>query len=93
MSNLSPSDEKNYLHLYSTAIESGINSFDTAPNYLNGYSDKFLGKLIKTNNRDQLFLTSKVFFENSYSNKRLVYLQHLLMKLLMGPYKQSVLII
>ena len=67
MTNLDPSDEKEKLKLYTCAYESGINSFDSAPNYLNGYSDIFLGKLIKQVGRENLFITNKVFFSNPHS--------------------------
>lgn len=67
MTNLNPLDEKEKLNLYANAYESGINSFDSAPNYLDGYADIFLGKLIKQIGRKNLFITNKVFFSNPYS--------------------------
>lgn len=67
MNNIQPENEKDQLKLYVKAFENGINSLDTAPNYQNGYSDIFLGKLLKILPRDELFLSSKVFFKNNYS--------------------------
>jgi aryl-alcohol dehydrogenase-like predicted oxidoreductase len=41
------------------AFESGINFFDTAPNYNNGDSEKLIGRTLK-NNRDNIIIASKV---------------------------------
>jgi len=40
------------------AFESGINFFDTAPNYSNGGSEKLIAKALK-NNRDKIIIASK----------------------------------
>lgn len=67
MTNLSKVDERKKLQLYKSAFNQGINSFDSAANYQDGYSDIFLGKLIKEFGRENLFVTNKVYFENGYS--------------------------
>jgi len=40
------------------AFESGINFFDTAPNYSNGNSERLIGKTLKAN-RDKIIIASK----------------------------------
>ena len=67
MANISRDSESEKLDLFTEAYSLGVNSFDTAPNYQNGYSDEFLGKLIKEIGRNKSFVTSKVYFTNPYS--------------------------
>ena len=59
MTNLSKVDERKKLQLYKSAFNQGINSFDSAANYQDGYSDIFLGKLIKEFGRENLFIRSE----------------------------------
>lgn len=77
MTNLSPEEEMEKINLYSEAFELGINSFDTAPNYQDGYSDIFLGKLSKSLGREKLFISSKVFFPNAYSKEQSLSPKHI----------------
>src|SRR3990167_1174352 len=50
-------DDESQKTLYE-AFESGINFFDTAPNYSNGGSEKLIAKALK-NNRDKIIIASK----------------------------------
>ena len=51
--------KKNRLKTLYEAFESGINFYDTAPNYSNGDSERLIGKTLK-NNRDKIIIASKV---------------------------------
>ena len=42
------------------ALELGINSFDTAAMYAAGASEEYLGKILRTENREKVFVTTKV---------------------------------
>ena len=68
MNNIGSSQESEKLKLYTKAYDLGINSFDSSPNYLNGYSDIFLGKLVKEIGRENVFVSNKVYFANPYSD-------------------------
>lgn len=68
MTNIGVNHESEKLKLYTQAYDFGINSFDSAPNYQNGYSDVFLGKLVKEIGRENVFISNKVFFANPYSD-------------------------
>lgn len=52
-------DENNALNILKEARASGINCFDTAPIYGLNQAENILGKFIKTENRDNLIITSK----------------------------------
>lgn len=86
MTNISPAEESQKLKLFSEAFELGINSFDTAPNYQDGYSDIFLGKLVRELGRENLFISSKIYFPNNYSNEKSLSNSHLV-KTLDGSLK------
>lgn len=65
----------NYLHeekditTIRRAIELGVNRFDTAESYAEGYAEEIIGKAIKGFNRSTLFLASKVAPSNlDYDN-------------------------
>ena len=68
MTNIDVKHESEKLKLYTQAYDFGINSFDSSPNYQNGYSDVFLGKLVKQIGRENVFISNKVFFANPYSD-------------------------
>ena len=68
MTNIDVKHESEKLKLYTKAYDFGINSFDSSPNYQNGYSDVFLGKLVKQIGRENVFISNKVFFANPYSD-------------------------
>ena len=68
MTNIEVSQESEKLKLYTHAYDLGINSFDSSPNYQNGYSDVFLGKLINQIGRENAFVSNKVYFANPYSD-------------------------
>ena len=67
MTNISNQDWEKQLRLYETANEFGINSFDTAPHYLDGMSEKFLGELLSRIQREKVFVSSKVFYNHKES--------------------------
>jgi len=48
--------------MLNTALDLGINYFDTAPAYGNGYSETLIGDVMKTR-RDECVLASKVWYE------------------------------
>ena len=50
--------EKTALKILNTAFEAGITHFDTAPLYGNGYSEKIVGKFLKTK-RNKISITTK----------------------------------
>ncbi|MEW9702205.1 aldo/keto reductase [Paenibacillus sp. SI8] len=54
-------DEQTSKEIFNRSREKGINFFDTANIYNGGLSEEILGRLIK-GSRDELVLTSKVFF-------------------------------
>lgn len=53
-------DEERDILALQTAIKMGVNRFDTAEIYAQGYSEEILGKAIKDFDREKLFITSKV---------------------------------
>ena len=53
------SNDEESLKTLHEAFESGINFFDTAPNYSNGDSEKLIGKAL-INNRDKIIIASNV---------------------------------
>ncbi|MGB0524193.1 MAG: aldo/keto reductase [Flammeovirgaceae bacterium] len=54
-------EEKNALNLINTALDQGINFFDTASSYGNGKSEALLGKAIsKSQNKHQAFVCTKL---------------------------------
>jgi 1-deoxyxylulose-5-phosphate synthase len=58
----SPTSEADSLAIMKRAFEAGINFFDTANSYVNGESEKIVGKFLKENGlREQVFLATKVF--------------------------------
>ena len=67
MTNLPNQDWEEKLKLYEIANEFGINSFNTAPRYLNGVSEQFLGKLLGRIQREKAFVSSKVFYNHKES--------------------------
>lgn len=54
------SDEEKDIFALQTAIKMGVNRFDTAEIYAQGYTEEILGKAIKDFDREKLFITSKV---------------------------------
>ena len=67
MTNLPNQDWEAKLKLYEIANEFEINSFDTAPHYLNGVFDQFLVKLLGRIQREKAFVSSKVFYNHKES--------------------------
>ncbi|WP_161939750.1 aldo/keto reductase, partial [Secundilactobacillus collinoides] len=57
-------DEKTSQALFDRVTDAGINFFDTADMYVNGESERILGKLI-AGKRNQYVLSSKVYFPAS----------------------------
>ena len=58
----SPTSEADSVVIMQRAIEGGINFFDTANSYVNGESERIVGKFLKENGlREQIFLATKVF--------------------------------
>ncbi len=53
-------NEEGDIFALQTAIEMGVNRFDTAEIYAQGYSEEILGKAIKDFDRERLFIVSKV---------------------------------
>lgn len=52
-------DENHFKDIYQSAIQNGLNFFDTAYAYSSGNSEKFLGDLIKDTPRQDLVLSTK----------------------------------
>ena len=60
--------DESHVDLLKFALDCGITFFDTAENYQNGKSEETIGKAFK-NNRDQVFISTKVSPENlNYNN-------------------------
>ena len=57
-------DEKKLVYLIQKALDCGINLFDTAEIYHNGYSEKLIGKAFKKN-RKKAFIATKFSTEHS----------------------------
>ena len=51
--------EKESEYMINTALDSGINFFDTAPNYGNGTSETRLGKVLKNVDRSKIVINTK----------------------------------
>lgn len=64
-------DEKEALNLLETAINSGIDFFDTAQGYNNGKSEELLGKAIKKTNADVVVCTKIVLTEDEVKRQYL----------------------
>lgn len=56
-------DEADTIHTVHTALDAGINFFDTAEGYGGGYSEQMLGRALK-GRRDQAIIASKVSANN-----------------------------
>lgn len=63
-----------------TAIEGGINHFDTATSYGNGQSERLLGDFFK-NRKEELFLASKVEVDEISAEKMLGHIERSLINL------------
>lgn len=50
-----------------TAMERGVNFFETAPHYHNGAADRLIGTLLKEQRRESCFLASKLSLNRIYS--------------------------
>ncbi len=48
-------------NLLRTALDSGIKTLDTAPNYGGGQSEQFIGEVVKGRPRDSYFISTKAF--------------------------------
>jgi predicted aldo/keto reductase-like oxidoreductase len=59
-----PTEEETAVHLVQKAIDLGVNYVDTAPGYLKGQSEVFVGKAIK-NIRNKVYLSTKNPIENA----------------------------
>lgn len=55
-------DEKTSTELIKAAFDKGVNFFDNADIYARGEAEKVMGKAIKSINREELVLSSKVFW-------------------------------
>ncbi|MBT4484820.1 MAG: aldo/keto reductase [Candidatus Latescibacteria bacterium] len=56
--------------LVQAAIDSGINYIDTAHGYMKGENERIVGNVLKrNNNRDKVFLATKVYFKNKTSDE------------------------
>lgn len=55
-------DEKTSTELIKAAFDKGVNFFDNADIYARGEAEKVMGKAIKGINREELVLSSKVFW-------------------------------
>ena len=55
-------DEEQAFKMFDMAIEAGVNYFDTAYVYHNGFSEKVLGQIMENNNlRDKMNVATKMF--------------------------------
>lgn len=68
-------DYKNSSKLLSYALKKGVNYIDTAYNYHGGESERFVGDFLKTIDRTQVYLTTKlpVWKATSHEDYRLFY--------------------
>lgn len=60
-------DAERAKRLIESAMEQGINYFDSAPNYLGGAGEEFLGRILKKYPRSSYFLASKLRLNRIYS--------------------------
>ncbi|RCW62414.1 aldo/keto reductase [Halanaerobium sp. ST460_2HS_T2] len=58
-------DKETAREMFRASREAGINFFDTANVYNGGKSEEILGELIAEDNRDEIILTSKMFYPMS----------------------------
>jgi len=58
-------DKKTAKEMYKASREAGINFFDTANVYNGGKSEEILGECIAEDNRDEIILSTKVFYPMS----------------------------
>lgn len=61
-------DEKDSIDTIRAAIDTGVNMFDTAEFYSDGYSEEVLGKGL-SGRRDKVLVATKVWFENLTADK------------------------
>lgn len=82
-------DEESLNTLYE-AFESGINFFDTAPNYSNGESERLIAKALK-NNRNKIIIASKAGIKFTPVGKFVKKVKPLLspVKEIMAPVKKN----
>lgn len=60
----SPADEDAAIDTIHAAIDAGVNYFDTAERYDDGYSEKVLGKALADRDRDDVYVSTKVRSSN-----------------------------
>lgn len=59
-SHTGPIDEREAIRMIHRALEAGVNYFDTAKVYHEGYSESLLGKALAGSNRDQIKVATKL---------------------------------
>jgi len=51
-------------------LESGVNFIDTGETYMNGNSERIIGRVIKDMDRSKLFINSKLYTEKEFPSKK-----------------------
>src|SRR5690349_11812857 len=72
--------DANLLAAMETALDSGMNHFDTAADYGNGYSERLIGKFMK-GRREAIFLATKNATDDIRAEKMLELVQQSLSRL------------
>ncbi|MFI3331428.1 MAG: aldo/keto reductase [Rikenellaceae bacterium] len=87
-------DKETIFEMIDYALEHGVNYFDTSPNYLRGFSEKYLGEALSRHPRDKYFVATKLsnfnktlwspkkskeMYYNSFKTLRVDYIDYMLM--------------
>ncbi len=87
-------DKETIFEMIDYAIEHGVNYFDTSPNYLKGFSEKYLGEALSRHPRDKYFVATKLsnfnkklydreeakkMYYQSFKNLRVDYIDYMLL--------------
>ena len=95
-------DQEEVNRLVDYAIEHGVNYFDTAPVYVQGWSEKSTGIALKRHPRDKFFVATKMsnfsnsdydfgvkMYHNSLKNLQVDYIDYYLLHMLGAPGKSG----